>query len=261
MSTRKPGDEWTSKDTAHCVWMLVGSAGGLLAFTGHLSIDSIRAYAGTAGTLAVPILMGLGALMVVLGVLLLAVRVTGKAMPAVWRGVWVYRRKWASSLDFLGLTEGTDVPRLRSLVRVGTDDVATVRLIKGQSAIHWQQRAAALAAEFDADAVQIRPTKKAHREIEVVFCHGRPGSPWGEQLALPAPKPPVLDLNWGKAPTKRPTGQAGPEYALSLRGLQIRLVWARRWQRSNNGAWSVAPILQRYGAHAQIRWGESWATL
>lgn len=254
--------EWTGKDTAHCVWMLLGSGGALLACTDHLSIDDIRAYAHTAGAYVVPVVAGAGGLLLTVGLALLLVRHLRGALVAMARAVWLYRRHWASKMDDLGLTvttaDGTKVPRLTSVMRMGEEDRLGVRMVKGQTAMTWHENSAALASEFGASSAHIQLGTHPHRDIEIVFSR-RPAPPRGRpMLALPAPAPHPLPLALPQDGYRR---QAGPEYAIRLSGLRLQIVWARAWRTDQNGSGARIPRGLRIGVRGEVRWASAWATI
>ena len=257
MSGQRP--DWTGKDTAECVGMLVLSAGALLAWTGSLTIDHLRVYAQTAMDLAVPVAAGLGATVLVAGLALIALRTLRAPLIATLRAFWLYRRRWAASVDFLGLTtdtgEKTDVPRLVSVTRHGNEDVVGVQLLKGQTAQQWYEKSAELASEFDADSARIRLGKKAHRDIEIIFSRNRPAPRLAPQLALPAPAPHPLPLSLPQQGQQQP----GPEFAIRLSGLRLQIVWARSYRRADNGTWLRIRPIGLSGVRGEVRWA-TWAT-
>lgn len=256
---------WTRKDTAECVGMLALSAGALLAWSGHLTIDDMRAYAQTVGDLAAPVAAGVGGAVLAIGVLLVAVRYLRVALAAAVRVFWLYRRRWARVLEDLGLTETkgetTKVPRLVSVVRQGTEDVMTVRMLPGQSAADFHERSAALADEFGATSAKVSFGLHRHREVVIVF--NRTPAPRGPLLELEQAKPHPLPLALPEPATghqHQHQPQAHPRYAVSLRGLQLRIVWARVQRISENdrtGAQIAAR--SRYGLRGEMRWA-TWAT-
>ncbi|MEU4183602.1 hypothetical protein AB0H76_39035 [Nocardia sp. NPDC050712] len=257
MSGQRP--DWTGKDTLECVGMLVMSAAGLLAWTGNLTVDHIRVYAQTAMDLAVPVAVGAAGLVLAVGLALVLVRALRAPLIAAVRAFWLYRRRWAHAVDFLGLTtteaETTKVPRLVSVMRQGDEDVVAVRMLKGQTPHQWHEQTVALASEFDADSARIRLGKKAHRDIEIVFTRNRPSPRLAPQLALPAPAPHPLPLS---LPQHQGQQQPGPEFAIRVSGLRLQIVWARSYRRADNGKWLRRP-LGLSGVRGEARWA-TWAT-
>ncbi|MGW0163538.1 hypothetical protein ACWDUN_29875 [Mycobacterium sp. NPDC003323] len=246
-------DPWTGKDTAQCVGMAALMAGGLLACTDNLSIDDMSGYARTAQDLVLPVAAGVGGAMLAVGVLLLAIRHLRVWLVAAMRAVWLYRRRWASVLAGLGLTETEGdrvrVPRLVSVVRYGTDDVVTVRMLPGQSAVAWHENSAALAEEFGARSAKVSFGLNRHREVVIVF--DRAPNPRGPLLALEARKPHPLPLALPDAAQR----QANPRYAISVRGVQLRIVWARVRRINENDRTGVrAAGRARYGLAGEMRW-------
>jgi hypothetical protein len=253
--------DWTGKDTAQCVGMLLLSAGALCATTGHLSIDDIRAYAHTAGTLVVPVVAGLGGTAMAVGLALLLLRSVRGALVTLVRAVWLYRRHWAAKMHDLGLTVTTEgctrIPRLTSVVRVGNEDTLAVRMAKGQTPMTWHEHSAALAAEFGASDARIQLTAKPHRDIEIVLSR-RPAPRREPMLALPAPVPHPLPLALPQGGRQR---QAGPEYAIRLSGLRLQIVWARARRTGQNGSGARRPRGTRFGVRGEVRWASAWATI
>ena len=251
MSVQRP--EWTGKDTAQCVGMLLLSGGALLAVTGHLSVDHMRVYAHTAGEYAPT--AGLGVVGVGLGVamILVGLRYLRAAITTTARNVWLYRRHWAAVMDTLGLAVTTEgalrVPRLRTVVRIGTEDVLSVRMVKGQTAWKFHEQSAALAAEFGATSARIRPGQLAHRDVEIVLSRGGTGRP---MLALPAPQPqhPVLTM-----PEKK------QQQAIRLTGLRLQIVWAHVQRRDQNGVKVRIPLRERFGLAGDVRWCTTCAVI
>ncbi len=248
---------WTGKDTAECVGMLFLTAGALTACTGHLSIDHIRAYAQTAQDLAVPVAMGVGGAVLAVGVLLVVVRHLRVLLVAAARVFWLYRRRWAAVLTDLGLTETkgetTIVPRLVSVVRYGTQDVVSVRMLPGQSAASFHERSAALAAEFGAVSARVRFGDVPHRDCVIVFDRAR--GPRKEQLALPAPQPHPLPLS---LPQQQQQRHGGPQLAIQLTGLRLSIVWARVQRTGHDGSMVRIPARHRFGLRGELRWA-TWA--
>lgn len=259
--------DWSGADTAQCVGMLVGAPLALAAWTGHLSIDQIRVYAQTALTWVVPTLITLGGVALAAGLALVLVRHLRSALVGAGRAWLVYRRRWASAMDQLQLSvptsDSTRYPRIRSVVRVGAEDVVTVRILPGQAASGWQQKAIALAAEFGADAAQVRAGRMAHREIQLVFTrYPRPPRGGRPQLALEAAKPHPLPLALPQPDTQRERAwHEGPEYAIRLSGIRLEIIWANLWRRAENGSWERGPRGQRLRAQAQVRWCRQWAAI
>lgn len=262
MSPQRP--EWSGKDTAECVGMLLLSAVALTACTGNLSIDDLRVYAQTAGDLAMPAAAGLGGALLAVAVLLVAVRYLRVATLTAARSFWLYRRRWAEVLGDLGLTETAGehvrVPRIVSVIRHGDEDVVTVRMVPGQSAEHWAARAAALACEFGASSAQVHHAARPHREVVVVFNRGRSLPPPSRpMLALPAPQPHPLPLalptQQRPQPQQQPQGRPDQQVALRVVGLRLSLVWARVQRVDQNGFRVARP---RYGLRGGMEW--AWAT-
>ncbi|MEV0344060.1 hypothetical protein AB0H49_34125 [Nocardia sp. NPDC050713] len=249
---------WTGKDTAECLGMVVLTAGALAACTGHLSIDDVSGYAQTAGDLAVPVAAGLVGTVAVLVVLLVVVRhLRAVAVAAAW-AYWLYRRRWASVLADLGLCEdsaaGIRVPRLVSVVRHGSEDTVSVRMLPGQSAATFHERSAALAAEFGASSARVKFGAQPHRDIVIVFDRHR--APRRGQLALPAPQPHPLPLY---LPQHQQQRHAGPATAIQISGLRLQIVWARIQRTGHDGSRVRLPLSQRYGLRGELRWA-TWAT-
>jgi hypothetical protein len=242
--------------------MLVLTPVALAAWTGHLSIDHMRVYAHVIESLALPVAAGVLGTVAGLAALLVLVKHLRTVVVAVARAYWLYRRRWASVLADLGLTEtkGEQVktPRLRSVVRHNGEDIVTVRMLPGQSAATYHERSAALAAEFGASSARVRFGDVPHREVVIVFDRRR--APWREPLALPAPQPHPLPLH---LPQDRPQHQqlpwqqqqqreAGPQSALHLSGLRLQIVWARTRRACENGRKVRVASVQWPG----LWWGE-----
>jgi len=258
-------DPWTGKDTAQCVGMLLLSGGALLATTGHLSIDDIRAYAHTAGEFVVPVVGSAAAAVLAVGLLLVTLRFARVMAVAMLRNLWLYRRRWASVLTLLGLAEEHAVPRLISVVRVGNQDIAKVCTLHNQSAMAWHEKAAGLAGEFGAISAQVRPG--GYREIEIVFTRrSNTPMPQRERLALPAPVPHPLPLALPSVqprllPDQQRERQGVPRVAIRIQGLRLQIVWARVVRTGNNGYRARIPISRKFGLRGEIRWAEAWATI
>lgn len=258
---------WTGKDTWECVGMLAMTAGALAAWTGHLSIDDMRVYAQTATDLAIPVALGAVGTVAALAVLLVAVRYLRVAMVAAARTYWLYRRRWATALERLDLTEttpaGTKVPRITGVQRVGHEDIVSVRMLKGQSAGTYHERSAALAAEFGASAARVRFGKQPHRDVVIAFDR-TPQVQRREQLALPAPQPPLFPLHALKPlPQQQPEPRraADPRVAIRISGVQLRIVWARAIRTGHDGTRAVRiPVRSRFGLRGEMRWATTWAT-
>ena len=276
MSRRQ--EPWTGKDTAQCFGMLALMAGGLTACTGHLSIDGMRAYTHTVSeavsAYALPVVAGVGGAVLAVGVLLLVVRHLRGALVAMMRNQWLYRRRWASVLEDLELVvttpAGTKVPQLRSVVRIGDEDVVTVRMARGQTAAMWHERAAELAYEFGAASARVRFGAVPNREVEIVFTRSQPRAPRREQLALPAPQPNPIPLalpvqpQWQPQPQRRPERQqrtAPPKVAIRISGVRLQIVWAiaRPYDQNGFGRSSRLPLRQRFGLRGELRWNTAWA--
>lgn len=257
----------SQKDTwAGCVPMVLCAPVALAAFSGHLSIDDIHAYVHTASTLAVPVVAGIGATALAVGVLLASLKYLRVQLLAVLRNIWLYRRRWASVLMLLGLAEENATPRLISVVRIGNQDIAKVRTLHNQSAMAWHEKAAALAGEFGAVSAQVRPG--GYREIEIVFTRPtKTPKPRREQLALPAPAPHPYPLALPQAqPRLLPNQpqrerQGVPRTAIRISGLRLQIVWARVVRTGNNEYRVRMPIGRRFGLRGEIRWAEAWATI
>ncbi|WP_227985556.1 hypothetical protein [Nocardia spumae] len=271
MSRRQ--EPWTGKDTAQCFGMLALMAGGLTACTGHLSIDDMRAYTHTVGELAsewaLPVLAGAGGTVLAVGVLLVVLRHLRGALVAMMRTVWLYKRRWAAVLADLELTvtspSGTKVPRLRSVVRFGDQDVVTVQMARGQSATLWHEKSAALAYEFGAVSAQVRLGAQPHREVEIVFTRSAPRAPRREQLALPAPKVHPIPLTLPAQPQVLPAHpqyrpKGAPGMAVRVTGIRLQIVWAiARPHGQNAGRWSRISR-KNFGVRGELRWNSAWAT-
>jgi hypothetical protein len=249
-------DPWTGKDTAQCVFMLGGSAFGLAAFTGHMKIDQLHAYAQAAAALAVPVAIGIGAAVLAVGVLLVLMRHLRAVLVAMVRAYWLYRRHWARVLEDLGLTETKGeqikVPQIQSVSRHDHEDMVIVRMLPGQSAAFYHERSAALAAEFGASSARVRFGEVPHRDVVIVF--DRRPAPRKEQLALPAPQPHPLPLY---LPTEQ-QHKAGPQMAIQLSGLRLQIVWARAHRATGDGSRVRVPLSQRYGLRGELRWCTAW---
>ncbi|MBF6358446.1 hypothetical protein IU449_28525 [Nocardia higoensis] len=263
-------EEWTSRDTAECVGMLLLTAGALTACTGNLSFDRLASYAQTAGDLAMPVAAGVGGALIAIGVLMIAVRILRVAMLAAAHAFWVYRRRWARVVDDLGLTERQGekiaVPRIVSVVRHGDEDTVTVRMLPGQTAEQWHARSAALAAEFGAVSARVGFGAVPHRDVVIVF--NRRPVPQRPMLALPAPQPHPLPLFLPQeqpqvVPMPLPGQQQrtpGEQVAVRLSGLRLQIVWARVCpQRENEGR--SLPLRQRFGVRGGIVWATTTATV
>lgn len=257
-------DPWTGKDTAQCVGMLLLTGGALLACTGHLSIDDIRAYAHTAGQFAVPVVAGVGGVVLAVGVLLVTLRYLRVMAVAALRNLWLYRRRWAAVLANIGLAEENKTPKLVSVVRIGNQDIVKVRMLHGQSAMAWHNQSAALAGEFGAASAYVRPG--GYREIEIVFT--RPTNtpaPRREQLALPAPAPHPLPLALPQAQPRlmpeQPRREGVPKVAIRITGLRLQIVWARVVRTGNNDSGARIPRGTRFGVRGEVRWASAWATI
>jgi hypothetical protein len=238
--------------------MLLLTAGALAACTGNLSIEDMGGYAQTATDLAVPVAAGLGGTVFAVALLLVVVGHVRVWLVGAMRSYWLYRRRWAVVLEDLELTqakgEQTRVPRLVSVQRHGEQDAVTVRMLPGQSAVLWHERAAALAEEFGAGWARVS-FGKTHREIVVVFDRRR--TPWHEQLALPARQPHPLPLSM---PSEQHEHRAGPQMAMRMSGVQVRIVWARAWRTGENGRMVRIVHGGRFGRWGDMRWCASWAT-
>jgi len=243
--------------------MLALSAGALLACTGNLSIDDMRVYAQTAVDVAAPVALGAVGAVAALALLLVVVRHLRVMAVAAARGYWLYRRRWASVLEDLGLTEttpaGTKVPRITGVQRVGTEDVVSVRMLPGQSAGTYHQRSAALAAEFGAAGARVGFGRNPHRDLVIVFDRQhRPAR--REQLALPAPQPHPLPLALPNLPQHKPHREAGPQVAIRISGVQLRIVWARVQRTRDDGSRARIPVRYRIALRGEMRWATTWAT-
>jgi hypothetical protein len=257
MSAQRP--DWTGKDTAECVGMLLLTAGALAACTGNLSIDDMSGYAQTAQDLAVPVAAGVGGAVFAVALLLVVVRHLRVWLVAAMRAYWLYRRRWAAALEDLGLTETkgdvVKVPRLVKVTRYGSQDVVMVRMLPGQSAQSFHERAAALAAEFGAASALVRFGDVPHRDVVIVFDRSR--DPRRELLALPAPQPHPLPLS---LPINQQQRKAGPQMAIRLSGVQVQIVWARAQRTGENGRMVRIPARRRIGIWTDVRWCTTWAT-
>lgn len=265
----KQDQEWTRKDTAQCVGMLALTGGALAACTGHLSIDDIRAYMHTAGefasTYAVVAVAGLGGTVLAVGVLLLLVRHLRAALAAMARTYWIYRRRWAAVITELELTtttpSGTKTPRLRSVVRIGDEDVVSVRMAQGQSAAMWHEKSAALAYEFGATSARVSFGDQPQRDIEIAFYRPQQPAPRRrEQLALPAPQQHPYPLTL-PVPVEQPRQrqQARPVTAIRISGLRLQIIWAHIPRTGHDGSIIRMSLRQRYGLRGELRWA-TWAT-
>ena len=95
-------------------------------------------------------------------------------MRTRWRTWWIYRHRWTAICTLHGLTakldEQTLVPALRSVTIGTTSDVVVVRILTGQSAADWQNKAPALAEAFRARRVTIRSIRPG--AISITAHHG-----------------------------------------------------------------------------------------
>lgn len=252
-------DPWTGKDTAQCVGMAALMAGGLLACTDNLSIEDMSRYAQTAQDLVLPVAAGVGAAVFAVALLLVVVRHLRVWLVAALRALWLYRRRWASVLEDLGLTETAGevvkVPRLIKVTRYGAQDVVMVRMLPGQSAQSFHERAAALAAEFGAASALVRFGDVPHRDVVIVFDRSR--APRRDLLALPAPQPHPLPLS---LPSHQQQHKAGPQMAIRVSGVRVQIVWARAQRTGENGRKVRIPARQRFGLWGDVRWCTTWAT-
>lgn len=257
---------WTSKDTWQCIGMIPLTAGALLACSGNLSLEDMGRYLDTAGDLAVPISAGVGGAVLAVAMALFAVRYLRVALLAALRIYWQYRRRWSRVLTDLGLTETQGehvmVPRLVSVTRYGDDDVMTIRMLPGQSAVDYHERSAALAEEFGANSAKVSFGLHRHREVVVAF--NRTPTPRKPLLELEAQKPHPIPLALPE-PQQQGQGryrpQAHPGFAISLTGLQLRIVWARvqRFHENDHTGVRTAAGRARYGLRGEMRWA-TWAT-
>ena len=86
-------------------------------------------------------------------------------MRTRWRTWWIYRHRWTAICTLHGLTakldEQTLVPALRSVTIGATSDVVVVRILTGQSAADWQNKAPALAEALRAAGHNpLRPARR-----------------------------------------------------------------------------------------------------
>lgn len=256
---------WTGKDTAECVGMLVLTAGALTACTGNLSLTDMGAYAQTLGELALPVVVGVGATVLALGVAMLLLGRLRVLMARAARLWWCYRRRWAQVMAAQGLTtEAAGVVSTPRIVSVHTTpdgaDVVTVRILPGQSVAQWHEASAELAAAFDATEARVSFTPK-RTDIALTFRTG-PAPTRREPLALPAPKVHPIPL---RMPVQgMPQGRqhrAGEQVAMQVAGLRLQIVWARVAPTVNNGKQGSFTTRQRWGLWGQLRWCTTWAAV
>jgi hypothetical protein len=257
-------DPWTGKDTAECIGMLAGTAGALAAWTGHLSIDDMGAYAHTITELAVPVAIGVGGAVLAVAAAILVLRHLRVLIAASVRLWWRYRRRWAVVMADHGLTaEAAGVVSVPGIVSVRTRegaDVVTVRMLPGQSAGQWHDASASLAEEFGATDARVGFSGQRRTDIEIAFRRdGVRRLDQREPLALPSKIAHPLPL---RLPVpEQHTRPAGDRVAVRLSGVQLQIVWARIVPQGNNGKIARPLMRQRWGLRGHVRWCTSWAAM
>lgn len=108
-------------------------------------------------------------------------------LPAVWRSVWVYRRRWRTAMRVTGLArlvkidpddeEGrVEVPRLGRVTCTPTADLVRVRGLIGQRFSDWEEAAPMLAHVFGATGFEVH--RGDNRRLTLELTRGTVGRSW-----------------------------------------------------------------------------------
>jgi hypothetical protein len=105
-------------------------------------------------------------------------------LPAVWRSVWVYRRRWRKAMRVAGLSrmdeaEQLEIPRLGRVTCTATTDLVRVRGLLGQRFADWEEAGPMLAHVFKATSVEVR--RGDDRRLTLELGRGDVGRRWDRE--------------------------------------------------------------------------------
>ncbi|GII89483.1 hypothetical cell division FtsK/SpoIIIE protein [Sphaerisporangium siamense] len=157
----------------------------------------------------------------------------GLRLRAWWRWMWIYRRHWQPVMAVSGLAKhigGREyLPRLLKVTSTPMADLVTVKMLSGQSAAEWQDRADNLAHGFAAPECRVKLAKPGR--VILVF-------PQRDVLATPIAAMPVSDAAQVGA---LPIGlcEDGSPYLLKLHGTHVLVAGATV---AGKGSWLWSAI-------------------
>ncbi|RCG23468.1 cell division protein FtsK [Sphaerisporangium album] len=157
----------------------------------------------------------------------------GLRLRAWWRWMWIYRRHWQPVMVVSGLGKHISgreyLPRLLKVTCTPTADVVAVRMLSGQSAADWQDRADNLAHGFAGHECRIASAKPGR--VTLVF-------PRRDMLASPIPALPISgDVQVSAVPVG--LRDDGSPYRLKLHGTHVLVAGATG---AGKGSWLWSAI-------------------